>query len=758
MNALINPLLRFFTGYYLFGGLRQALGILLPGLVVAGYLGEVDTGFAAAIGSACLAIVDSPGGPRRYGRNGMLAALFLASATAIITGLLTEVGWALWLLVPLLCFGFSLLNVYGKPGGLLGFVCLLVMTLTMRSPMTGIQLAHYTLAIFLGGVFYLGFSTVLRRLMWRIETRQALSVALFATADYMAARARLYDTDFTLDDSYRKLTLRQSAMTDAHQVARDVVLRELPQRTDTRENRFRQALVNLFTDMIALLDGMLATQTDYARLRHGLPDSDILLFARDALNKLAANVGQIALNVARGQQRQARNSVKAELRALEFELQQWRSRGALAQDPELYALLVQVLRRMRTMTRLVERMAQCAKHPEQTQVEDERTNRSLNRFLTRQRWQISMLTNSLNMQSVHFRYALRVAFAALLAMLASSLMLELGQRHELPGGLASRGYWIVLTVIVIMKPGFAITRQRNGWRLMGTLLGCALALLLFAVVEDSSVLLLLLIISGILGYGLIQVNYMLAATFMTLLVMLAFHFLDPADSAAVIGERLTDTVIGSLLALSSSYILPSWEVNSLPQLARRLLELNREFLQRGLDLVALSRSQNPAQPASAELQEAELGWRLGQQQLHYAYSNFAATFYRMMDEPIRHQKHVQAFNRLLMEHNILALQAAAIIPQLRQLPGEPDGIRQALDATLGFLAGQEASAPRTLETDDAHAALAYPLRQMINASQGIRDTMRELGLAADATGASPPAPPTGAPATQAAPAGSGMNS
>jgi len=755
VNSLVNPLLRFFTGYYLFGGLRQAAGILLPALVVAGHFGELDTGFAAAIGSACLAIVDSPGGPRRYGRNGMLAALFLASATAIVTGLFTEVGWALWLLVPALCFGFTMLNVYGKQGGLLGFVCLLVMTLTMRSPMTGTQLTHYTLAIFLGGVFYLGFSTILRRLMWRLETRQALSVALFATADYMAARARLYDTQFTLDDSYRQLTLRQSAMTDAHQVARDVVLRELPQHTDTRENRFRQALVNLFTDMIALLDGMLATQTDYARLRHGLPDSDILLFSRDALNKLAANIGQIALNVARGQHRQARNSVKAELRALEFELQKWRGQGALTQDPELYALLVQVLRRLRTMARLVERMAQCAAHPEQARVEDERTNRSLNRFLTRQRWQVSMLTSSLNMQSVHFRYALRVAAAALLAMLVSSLMLELGERHELPGGLASRGYWIVLTVLIIMKPGFAITRQRNGWRLTGTLLGCALALLLFTVVDNVNVLLTLLVVSGILGYALIQVNYMLAATFITLLVMLAFHFLDPADSAAVIGERLTDTAIGSLLALSCSYILPSWEVNSLPQLARTLLGLNRDFLQRGLALVALSRGRGSPQTDPAELLETELGWRLGQQQVHYAYSNFAATFYRMMDEPVRHQKHVQAFNRLLMEHNILALQTAAIIPQLRQLAGEPDGIRRALDATLRFLDNQEASPPRTLETDDAHAALAYPLRQMINAAQGIRDTMRELDLLARPAAAQSASPASATPAPRAAPEGSG---
>src|SRR5690606_1050324 len=143
----------------------------------------------------------------------------------------------------------------------------------------------------------------------------------FATADYMAARARFYDVDLDLEESYRQLIRSQAVMTEAHQGARDMVLRELPRGKPGRSDRLRQSSLDIFTDMVALLDTMVATHTDYATLRRTLPDSDILLFVRDALNKLSANVAQIALGVARNRHTRARNSVKAELRALEYEME-----------------------------------------------------------------------------------------------------------------------------------------------------------------------------------------------------------------------------------------------------------------------------------------------------------------------------------------------------------------------------------------------------------------------------------------------------
>src|SRR5690606_18305510 len=92
-------------------------------------------------------------------------------------------------------------------------------------------------------------------------------------------------------------------------------------------------------------------------LRRTLPNSDVLIFSRDALRKLSINVSAIAFNVARNRHAKERNSVKAEIRAIEYELEKYRAAGMVADNPEVYALLVQVLRRLRNATRLVDRMA-----------------------------------------------------------------------------------------------------------------------------------------------------------------------------------------------------------------------------------------------------------------------------------------------------------------------------------------------------------------------------------------------------------------
>src|SRR5690606_15911855 len=111
--------------------------------------------------------------------------------------------------------------------------------------------------------------TSLTPLFWLREERQAMSVALFATADYMAARSRFYDETTDLDDTYRALIQSQSIMTERHQAARDIVLRTLPRGHGYRD-RERVMLWNMFVDMLQLLDTLVATHTDYASLRRAL--------------------------------------------------------------------------------------------------------------------------------------------------------------------------------------------------------------------------------------------------------------------------------------------------------------------------------------------------------------------------------------------------------------------------------------------------------------------------------------------------------
>ncbi len=735
MASRIPQLQRFFYSHYFFGGMRQAVGVLLPALLLAGVFQLYSVGMIAAIGAACVAIIDQPGGPRRYGTNGMLGAILLGSLSAAITGLASSHSVLIWLVVPALCFAFSMFTVFGKQGGLLGFACLLLMTLTMRTPLDPHQVLMHTVYSFLGGVFYFVFSFVVHRLLWHREEQQALSVALFATADYIAARSQFYDVNADLEASYRKLIHAQSAMTEKHQAARDTVLRELP-RGHRRSDRLRAAALNVFIDMVALLDSLVATHTDYATLRRSVPDSDVLIFARDALYKLAVNVSHIALNIARNRSVKERNSVKAELRAIEYELEKYREAGLVEREPEVYALLVQVLRRLRNATRLVDRMAEHTLNAESAELVDMRLDKALDRFLSRQTWRIGMLTSNLRLDSPHFRYATRVAIATLIAMTITALMPLTGLDAIVPGA-SMHGYWIVLTILVIMKPGFALTRQRNGWRLAGTLIGCGLALILFNVTHNSNVYLAVLIVTCVLGYSMIQLNFMVAAVSNTVFVLLVFHFLSPSTNS-VIGERLVDTFIGCCIALLCSYILPWWEHSFMGSLANAVKKANHELLKTGLHYAALTRAQTAASLSAtmpdsgaldAEQHEAEVRWRVARKNVYIAFANFASAFYRMMDEPIKRQNNVPELNNLMIQFHVLASQITAAIPILASLPAIPEGIQKSLDAIGEYLDDHDASPPASIETEGELATLAYPLRQMVKASQLIRQEMRGVATA-----------------------------
>jgi uncharacterized membrane protein YccC len=759
MFSHVPTLQRFFYSHYFFGGLRQAAGVLLPAIILAGIFKLYTVGVIAAIGATCVAIIDQPGGPRRYRRNEMLGGVVLGSLTVALTGLASSHTVLIWLLVPLLCFSFSMLSVFGKRGGLIGFACLLLMTMTMRLPLTPDQVLLHTLYSFGGGVFYFTFSFGLSRLFWFREEQHSLSVALFATADYLVARSRFYDASTDLDDCYRQLVNTQSDMTDKHQTARDMVLRELPTGVG-RGERYRVSLLNIFTDMIGLLDNLVASQTDYVTLRRRLPGSDIMLFAHDALYALSLDVSHIALTVARNKRSGRCPSVKAELRAIEYELEHYRRQGMVEKEPEVYALLVQVLRRLRNVSHIVGRMADQTAAPLNAVVADEKINKSLVRFLSRQEIGFSMLTSNLRLDSAHFRYAFRVSVAAMLGMTVPVLLAPLLGKGEIASEITTHSYWIILTIIAVMKPGFAQTRQRNGWRLAGTVIGCVLALTLFNTTSNIDVYVIALIVSSVLGNSLVQVNYMLSAIFNTIFVLLVFHFISPNDTM-VVGERFVDTFIGCVLALICSYVLPWWEANYMAPLARAAKTANQRFFAAGMHYAELNRAylqaveqweaRKKADPDQAnakaeteatadgkpivgldnlraERDEAYLAWRLTRKSMHTAFSNFASAFYRMMAEPVARQKNVSQFNNLLIQNHVFASQISAAVPILASLDTVPEGVQKSLEAIREYLNEQDANPPVSIETEGELAMLAYPLRQMVRAAQLIRTEMRLMGV------------------------------
>ena len=644
-----------------------------------------------------------------------------------------------------------MLNVFGKRGSLMGFACLLLMSLTLRSSMESSDGWLHTLYSFIGGVSYFTFSSLFRRVLWLREERRVLSMALFATAEYMAARSNFYNVNTDLDENYRELIRAQSSMSELHQAARDMVLRELPQGKG-RGDRQRVELLSLYTNMVKLLDILVATHTDYTTLRHKLAASDFMEFAHDALKYLSVEVGRIALNFSRYRQSEERISVKAQVRAMEYELDRYKNKGMAQDEPEVYALLVQVVRRLRVARQIVENMASQSESRASDLPIEQYLDKSLSRFLSREEIRFGLLTSNLRLSSSSFRYAVRVTVASLLALALPALVVTFYHGDtEILTALTSHSHWIILTIVVILKPGFALTRQRNTWRLMGTALGCGASYIIISLSSNPELYFLAMLIAHVLGNALVQINYMLSGLFSTIFVLLSFQFLYLGNNF-VIGERLFDTFLGCAIALICSYVLPQWEASSMDDFAKEARDANRQFLVAGLQYAALHRQlhqdnkrvnalpderedalQSPLSSADrlqleSDLSEADTQWQLARNKVYIAFNNFASAFYRMMDEPANKQKNVALLNNLMIQNHVLASQTGAAVPLLASLSHVPPGIEQATNAVVSLLDGERVDRVGSLETEGELAMLAYPLRQMMKAGQLIQQDMRGLSF------------------------------
>ena len=702
MNETASQIQRFIYSHHLYSGVRRAAGTLLPVTILGGIFGLYATGLVATFGALCVAFIDQPG-PHENRRWEMLGGTLLSTLTVAITSLAFNYPLLLWLAVIGQCFAYSMLSVYGKKGGQIGFACLLLMTVTMHEALSADQVWLHTLTSFCGGLFYTVFSYSLSRAMNLKEKEQALSVALFATSDYVAQRADMYNIDRDLDENYRKLISSQSNMTDKQQAARDMVLRGLSGKIKADQPK-RIMLWNLFVDTIEILDTLVATRTDYSLLRTKLADSDLLIFMRDALYKMSIDLDRVALAVSRERTATPRNSVKAELRALEFEIDQMERNGYARQEPDVYRLCVEILRRLRHSANTVQRMISSTDISKNTQtIQPTVLDQSLTQFLSREKYRLGMITSNLRLDSPICRYALRVTLAAALAMAVWKLI----------PALAPQGYWILLTVLIIMKPGFALTRQRNGWRLFGTLIGCMVALGTLYSTDNNTWLLVVMVLSTIIGGSLLQLNYMTASVFNTNAVLLAFHFVDPGAST-IITDRAIDTVIGSVISFACSYFLPWWEAQFMPSLSRAAINANREYLRAGLHYVETLQA-NKKDPHNSDIHRAEVAWRLARKNVYVALGNFAEAFYRMMLEPRARQWHVIEFNNLMIQTHMLASQINAVMQALTTSPQTNPIVTDHLAQIIPHLQADQSHPLPPLPypiVDGSLPNFAYPMTQL----------------------------------------------
>ncbi|WP_250471977.1 FUSC family membrane protein [Caballeronia sp. GAFFF1] len=556
---------KFIYSQYFFGGLRCALGISLPAVLMLTVFHNRELGFTIATGALGACVVDMPG-PLKHKHNEMLACTFIGFFSALATGIATANPLTLWLTVVPLTFVLSLIVVYGNRWPQISFATLFMMIVTLEEHFTPMQALINASWILLGGLWYTYWATLVSHLLvYRIE-RQALAQSIFSCAEYLQARAEFYDNDADLDECYRKLIEKQIAAVEQQEGARDIVLRNLPKVKSGKLDARRARLFNLFINIVDLHEFFVGAHTDYPLVRKTFAGSDVLVFYRDLMRKAGEDLQEIGLAVLQNRPAPKQVSTKAELRAIEYELELMRKHALPEKNPEAYAAATAVFRRLWSATRLIDKMRRRTRDEASPTETELQIDHALSRFISSRRVPFRQIFSNLTMASPSFRHALRVTIAV-------GVGFWLGRLLPL-----TNAYWIVMTTVIILKPGYSLTKQRNTQRIIGTAIGCAVTIALILLVKDPHILLVAMFASMVMSYSLLLFNYAGSVVFTSSYVLLMFHLLAPG-SLRLIGERAIDTVVGCAIAIAASHLFPYWEYRLMGKLVKDLLGATRNYLE-----------------------------------------------------------------------------------------------------------------------------------------------------------------------------------
>jgi len=618
----------FLFSHYFSTGLRIATGIV--GLTFITYaLADLPTAIAVAMGALCTSLMDMPS-PLRHKFNEMLAGVLLCSVVALLVSLSSQVEWLLFAVIVLVSFLSSMMVVYGRKAMPLQFAALFVMMLSSEAPSTPLQALRHGALFFAGGAGYMVYAMVVVWILQRRLKQQVLAEALYELAVYTSIKAGCYDVANSLPAQMEKLVREQSVLAERQQASRDLVLRGKPTPGET-------VLVQVHYAMIDLYELVLSTHTDYVLLRQHFAEGPILPLLGDLIGKAARDIEAVAYAMTRDQPSRPTVDYRDELRALEALLRQLPA--GEGDDFDAQATLRATANKIGEVIAMIGRL-HAASHASQADRADSDAlpmvpHADMTPFLTQQRYSFDMLVANLRWSSPVFRFALRVAMAITVGLVAS---------QWLP--YTSHGYWTALTIAVILKPSFSMTRQRRADRLVGTLIGCMITAVILHFVQSPAALIGFLFVATAAAPTFLSIKYRYTAVAASVQALLLIGLTVP-HGASVIGERLFDTLLGTLIATVFSRVLPNWEYQNLPRLVDAVLDANRRYIDAAADLL-LHRTADDGQ------------YRISRKRFMDSLATLSAALGRMLDEPAGKRRAPDELNRFTVQNYLLVAHMAAL--------------------------------------------------------------------------------------------------
>ncbi len=609
-----DRVLRVALSHYVLNGIACAIGLLLVSVLMHTLFG------AAAAANATVGVIATLAadvvGPRRGKLKHMVVAPLLGVPLFLAVQLLREHPVQLGLLLVPATFLAFLIMAWGKRGGPVAIGVMLAMIFALSTPpVLGerealLRTAHCAA----GAALYVVYSVLINlalngryRTLLMADLLLAMAALLHAHARRVAAHAPLppddpdHDTVHPMGD----LLQRQAALADQLQATRDVVL-------ESPRTARRQRLAGMLMVVLEMRDHLVTGELDLDRVRGFARQVPALDEVANIYRDMARDVEGLADALLRMRQPAPALDHSEQLAALSLLAPaQDTSAAPDAETTALDALLRGMASRLRHQNDAVRQLGALARGDAAPDLAVVRTSWQL--FVSRTDWSLQPFLAVWRWNQPALRHAVRAALALGTGYVIATL---------LPWG--SHDYWVLLTIVVVLRGSLAQTLERRDARVAGTVLGSLLAVGLLSLHPSTAVLLLTVTIAQGIAHGFALRRYLVTAVAASVLGLVQSQLMLGGSSLTfAMLERVGDTLLGAAIAWAFCYVLPSWERGQLSGLVRRVRAALARHARLSLGLSSLQAIDN----------QPELAWRLARREAYDALSALVQATERALVEP-----------------------------------------------------------------------------------------------------------------------------
>jgi uncharacterized membrane protein (TIGR01666 family) len=622
---MTSKIQKFIAGTDFTNALKITITAVSPVLLFS-YLGNFHIGFTIALGAFFTFPSDIPSNLKHKVKGLLVTSLIIAGVNLIIN-LCYPYPWLFYPVLIALIFNISMILVYGQRATMVSFSALLSISLAFAHLNSGWEILHYSGLLFAGGLFYTLISVIFFHIKPNRYVELQMAECIRLTAKYLKLRGDLWELNSNRKAITKKQLHFQVELNTIHENIREVLISSRTKSGASGQNR---KLLLSFILLVEIMELAISTSFDHNKLHQKF---DIYPKALETYQNLAYNLGKslklLSKSIIERKPYESQHNLIEDLHQFEITIDNYKKELKADSSSEEVLMLI-------TMLHYAEKQVEKIKTLERAYTVNinhgdlKGRDKDIEKFIKPQYYPLSTFVENFSFSSTVFRHSLRITITILLGyMIGKILPLE-------------NVYWIILTIVVIMKQGFGLTNERTYHRIFGTVAGGVIAFGILYIIHDSFIISTIAIIAMLLGFSFNPTNYKIGATFITIYVILIYGVLSP-DNGNVIEYRILDTVVGAVICLLANYFLwPSWEFLSLPSYIQDAIEANRNYLKQ-ISILYNEKGEVPTE------------YRLARKQAFIEIGNLMASFQRMLQEPKSKQSKLpQVYKLTVLNHSLLS--------------------------------------------------------------------------------------------------------